>query len=233
MTNNKNIFFALHLYKRPEREEFWSSLRDASKLLRAKGYTLYFSVVYADPYIQKARNILVSRFLKSNCDTLFFVADDVKYSAEDMLKVIEIHGDLVVGAYRVKTTEVGYPVFIYVKDGQVVMRADGCVSAGMVQTGFMRVHRNVFNEIAACYPELAYYAVRDGKPFDVNHDFFPQGVHDHQWIGEDYAFCRLWTELGGKVWIVPDIDLVHYDSDKGYAGNFHIHLQYSGLGYKE
>lgn len=233
---NKNIFLALHLYRRPECQFFWSSMKAAATLLKKRGYTPYFGVAFGDPYIQKARNKLVKQFLASDCDTLFFVADDLEYAAEDMLKVIETPGEVVVGVYSQHVEPANYPVKIYVgSDKRAVTRDDGCISAMLVQTGFMRVQRSVFENIAKVHPELEYYGMKDGKKVNATHDFFPQGVHEHTWLGEDYAFCKLWLELGGKVWVVPDLNLTHYLKGRGYPGNFHEYLMSlpGGCKYKE
>lgn len=221
----RRVFIALHLFRRPDCPAFWSSLEAGVKLLKQHGYTPYYGMVFGDVYISKARNELVSQFLKSNCGTFMFIADDLEYTPEDMLRVIQAPGDVVAGAYRLKIDDPTYPVAMYLgEDKQPVKREDGCLSAHWVQTGFLRINRCVFDRIVEGYPELAYYGLKDGVRVDVGHDFFPQGVHNHQWVGEDYAFCNLWTELGGKIWVVPDLTLTHYQDEKGYTGNFHEYL---------
>jgi hypothetical protein len=44
------------------------------------------------------------------------------------------------------------------------------------------------------------------------------------WWGEDYAFCRNWQEIGGEVWLVPNLNLNHWSGDKVWKGNFHEYL---------
>jgi hypothetical protein len=46
------------------------------------------------------------------------------------------------------------------------------------------------------------------------------------WLGEDTGFCRLWHEMGGKMWIYPDITFNHYGDDKYYRGNYREFLKY-------
>lgn len=222
---NKNIFFALHLYRIPDCIPFINSLNAAGRLLKERGYTPNKGAVFGDPYIQKARNTLVKQFLASSNDTFFFIADDIEFQPKDVLKVIKTPGDVVAGVYRTKQNEPHYPVGIIGGiDGVPLTRSDGCIRATRVQTGFLKINRCVFERIILNYPGLAYYGVRDGKPVNIAHDFFPQGVYKHTWIGEDYAFCDLWTGIGGEIWIVPDMDLTHYEGKIGYRGNYHTHL---------
>lgn len=225
--NNKNIFLAFHFYRRPECKEFWSSLKAGVALLKSKGYTVYSSMVLGDPYIAKVRNTLAYRFLKSECDTFVFLGDDLQYKPNDLLRLIETPGDVVAGVYRIKTTKVNYPVAINRdKGGFPVVRKDGCISAKWIQTGFLRINRCVFEAIMLHYPERTFYGVRDGKKINMHCDFFPQGtgILSHMWVGEDYGFCELWRGLGGKIWIIPDMDLAHYENRVGYFGNYHVHL---------
>lgn len=234
-TNTKcGVFFGLHLYRSPECPAFWTSMRQAVKLLKKHGYTCYYGLVFGDPYIQKSRNNLVKQFMDSNCDMLFFIADDLEYSPEAMLEVIETPGDLVVGSYRLKSDDVQFGTHPNTGvHNSPLVREDGCIDCKWAQTGFMRINRNVFEEIAKAHPELSFYGVKDDKKINVSYDYFPQGVKNHVWMGEDYAFCELWTDLGGKVWIVPDLYLTHHGGDKEYGGNYHEYLMSLPGGLKE
>lgn len=232
--NKHGIFFGLHLYRRPEEPVFYSCLEEAAKLLRKRGYKLDYGMTWGDPYIQKSRDELVAKFLKSDCNTFFFIADDLEYTAKDMLRVIETPGEFVVGAYSMHVKPANYPVLIHVdSDKRAITRKDGCISMKFAQTGFMRVNRIVFEKIANAHPELECYGMKNGKKTASTYDFFPQGVYDHLWIGEDYAFCKLWTDLGKKIWLVPDLNLTHYLKGKGYPGNFHEYLMRLPGGCKE
>lgn len=220
----------------PDCPSFYNSLGNTIKLLNDNGWQTRLGFAWGDPYIQKARNSLVKQFLKTDFDTFFFVADDLEWDPEDALKVVSMDDPVVAGVYPMKTNPVRYPVLIRTdKTGIPLTRDDGCISALRVQTGFLRIHRNVFENIIEGYPELSFYGAKNGEPVNISHDFFPQGVHNHRWIGEDYAFCDLWTNLEGKIWVVPDMDFTHYKGEVGYFGNYHEYLKAlpGGVNYKE
>jgi hypothetical protein len=90
----------------------------------------------------------------------------------------------------------------------------------------MVVKRRVFELIKTAYPELSFYDIDKNGEKVHYFDYFPQGVKQGRWVGEDFAFCRLWSDIGGKMWIVPDIDFVHYDLSKNaeHRGNYHRFL---------
>ena len=53
---------------------------------------------------------------------------------------------------------------------------------------------------------------------------FNHGAMDGVWWGEDYAFSNRWRKAGGKIWVIPDMNIDHHGGDICYAGNFHKHL---------
>ena len=67
------------------------------------------------------------------------------------------------------------------------------------------------------YPGQRYVCDESGEMYDL----FPQGVHGGRWVGEDFAFCRLWREIGGEMWVQCNISFTH----AGRHGNFMHYLQ--------
>ena len=51
-----------------------------------------------------------------------------------------------------------------------------------------------------------------------HHNFFPIEVVNGELMPEDYAFCRRWRLLGGKVWADPTIQLTHHGAHD-YTGD--------------
>lgn len=84
----------------------------------------------------------------------------------------------------------------------------------------MRIKREVIEKLIEAYPGQHYKVYEDGKETAEGVDLFPQGVHGGRWVGEDYAFCRLWRDIGGTMWVKPDIDFTH----AGFDGNYHHFL---------
>lgn len=233
--NKRGVFFGLHLYRKPKEAVFYSCMRNAAKLLHRYGYDLNYGLVTGNPYIQLVRDELVGQFLESNANIFLFVADDLEYTGEDMLRLIETPGEVVAGVYSQHVEPANYPVKIFVDSNKKpIVREDGCILAMFVQTGFMRVNRTVFEQVAQAYPKLAYggFDKIKRKAFR-RHDFFPQGVYGRAWIGEDYAFCKLWIDIGGRVWIIPNLNLIHWKDGRGYPGNFHEYLMRLPGGCKE
>lgn len=222
----RGVFLAIPLYRNPRCTPFFMSVKKAVKQLKLFGYTVYSGLVIRDSFVQRARNRLVKQFRDSPADTMVFLDDDLSWDAADIVRLILTPGEIVAGMYPLKTPgkEI-YPSGINLKDGYPILRPDGCLSTWGTQAGFMKIERSVFDKLTKAHPEQMYCAKVNNKPTDVYYDFFPQGVYEERWWGEDYSFCRLWTDIGGKIWILPDINFIHYGmDDKEYKGNYHEFL---------
>lgn len=202
-----------------------ASLSEAIVALKAAGHESRLEVLAGSCYVQVARNELLHRFMDSGSDVAVFWDDDVSLAGADVLRLVEAPDDVVAACYRYKTEEEDYPVVVRCDDeGVPITRADGCIDAVGVPAGMLAVKRGCIEQMQAGYPQQRYFKrEKDGTVIEGLYDLFPQGLKEGQWVGEDFAFCRLWTDLGGKIWVIPDIDTVHH-AWKAFAGNYHRFL---------
>jgi hypothetical protein len=69
----------------------------------------------------------------------------------------------------------------------------------------------------------------DGKK-ELRH-VFETKVIDGELVGEDVAFCHKWRELGGKVYVHPEISVSHIGK-KRWDGNFEEYVRIANKGKK-
>jgi len=173
------------------------------------------------PYISQARNTCLRKALDWGAETIVFIDHDVSWAAESLLKLVQTQGDMVAGTYRY--TRAGGPEepedymgSIYCGEhGTPLVRDDGAIKAEFVPAGFLKLTRAGINAFMAAYPELQY-----GERCRPHIDLFQHGAHDWLWYGEDYALSRRWREIIGPIWLVPDMDIVHWRGDTAYPGNY-------------
>lgn len=91
-----------------------------------------------------------------------------------------------------------------------------------VGTGFMLIKREVFDKMKESYPQIYY------KPDHVGQDNFDGSRYIHayfdtvidtkdsivgkgtdRYLSEDYAYCQLWRNIGGKIYMCPWIKTQH------------------------
>lgn len=163
--------------------------------------------------IADGRNHLVADFLKSECDKLFFLDSDVSFTPGSLINLANKPVDLVGGCYRYKKEEEEYPIRF--KPGHQWTDKNGLLEVEGIPFGFCCISREVFKRFDEKFPE------RVDKNFGFKSNvYFHLPFVDGIFWGEDYMFCKEWREMGGKVYLAPDIDLIHWSfKPVPYRGN--------------
>jgi len=215
----KKVVFCVPIVRAPY-PQFIESLEAEIPLIRAAGWDEELVQEINNPYISGARAKMLRKALDHNATVIVFLDYDLSWPAGELLKLVETDGEVIAGTYRCKVDEEQYMGTVFSgPDGKPVVRADGCIKAGVAPAGFLKITPHAVDLLMGAYPELCY-----GPRHRQSIDLFNHGAHDRLWWGEDYAFCRRYREKCGDVWIKPDLTLTHWMGDKAYPGNFHRHL---------
>jgi hypothetical protein len=217
----KKVVFCVPTMTRPFQQTL-DSLRDCIPAITAAGWEEGCVNERGCPYISAARATMLRKALYAKATHIVFIDHDVSWRPEDMVKLLETHGDVVCGTYRFKTDEEEtYMGSIMTHgDGRPRVRAcDGAIEADGMPAGFLKVSRHAINRLIKAHPELCY-----GEACAPHFDLFNHGAFDGVWWGEDMGFCRRWNALGEKIWLVPDMNIDHHTADKVYPGNYHQYL---------
>jgi hypothetical protein len=222
------LFVPLICYNRTCHTDYmWSVFRFVHYCAQQKLDATFYPIFW-DSLISRARNAAAAEFLSSDATHLLFIDADISFDPEDVLKLIQSNKDVICSPYPKK----------YIKDnpndGRPFEPVDFAVSGSMrkvsekeyeiqsVATGFLLIKRNVFENLIDKYPEIEYVNDIDGYgPGKVMHDFFRVHINPNTKIyeSEDWGFCTLWRNMGGKVYARNDISLGHWGW-KEYKGNF-------------
>jgi len=214
------VVFATPTVERPH-DAYLKAMEDSLPALDAAGieHSIVFEV--GNPYISNARATLLRKALDTKPDCVVFLDHDVSWRPEDMVRLIEAPYEVVAGTYRFKLDEEEYMGrWATDEHGNIAEANDhGCIRANCVPAGFLKVTTEAIERFMRAYPKLVY-----GTPVAPHVDLFNHGAFGGVWFGEDYAFCRNWNDLGGKVWLMTDLNIGHHSKDKEYPGNLHNYL---------
>lgn len=194
-------------------------------VLRDSGIEVVPYLHPAHIYIDRARNICVDKFLKSDCTDLVFWDADVGCDDNAILKLLKYDKDIVAGAYPFRVDrELDFPVLIeFNEQNNCKDEETGLVYAKMVPTGLMRIQRRVFEKMLEIKHSDLYSIVPDHEGI---YTYFRTGIlfpNDPTWYGEDVAFCMWWKASGGEIYIEPRITCTHTGM-KQFMGNYHDYL---------
>lgn len=166
--------------------------------------------------IADARALIVAQFLASDCDTLVFIDSDVSWEAGALLKLVDYPVDMVAGIYPQRKDPINYCVKWKGTGELWADPATGLLEVDGVPAGFMKLSRKQLEAMVEQYPDTEFYVENapDQKAWALFCDY---RIGKHK-MGEDYAFCRRWTDMGGKVWIDPEIKMGHI-GNKTFVGH--------------
>lgn len=180
-------------------------------------FDTHFVQEVGSPYISAARATMLRKAMDDRADVVVFLDYDLSWSPEDIATLINTPGDVVAGTYRFKKDDEEYMGGWYTDaGGRPVLRDDGCIDAHRVPAGFLKVTKEAVEKFMGDYPELVY-----GPRYAPAIDLFNHGAIDRVWYGEDYAFSKRWTDKGGHIWLVPDLNIIHHSKDQAFPGNLH------------
>ena len=176
--------------------------------------------------VTRGRNLCVSHFLNSDFTHLLFIDSDILFNPESIFKMLEKDQDVLSIPYPMKTIQwdkimnkwKDIPTMHYdqactsgnmfpvrVKgDEQDIEVTDEMIELSHSMTGCMMIKREALEKMKKEYPELTIKqkTMIDGERVDKPnlYNFFDTyyDVENKLYYGEDFAFSRLWTKIGGK-----------------------------------
>ncbi len=210
--------------------------------------------MHSESLITRSRNKMVIRFLSDETLThLFWIDSDLSFTPQAVCRLLLADRDIAAGVYPMKSMnwpaaglpagttraqfEDRYAEFPFNPIGHGGEKVgsyadgDGFVEVAEAPTGFMCIKRDVLLRMMKHYPALNY--VPDGpsnNPEAHLHWLFFDCMVDPdsgRYLSEDYAFCRRWRDMGGKVWVDTLCKLVHL-GQHNYRGNLAESLRLQG-----
>lgn len=167
--------------------------------------------------IADARALMVSQFLESECDTLVFIDSDVAWEKDALIKLIDHPVDMVAGIYPQRKDPIDYCVrWDTSKKDLIADPITGLLEVLGVPAGFMKLSRAQLEKMTDHYSDTEFYV--ENAPNKKVWALFADYRIGKFKMGEDYAFCRRWTDIGGKVWVDPEIKMGHV-GNKTFVGH--------------
>lgn len=191
------------------------SFKDTIVMALSAGLRLEWMQLPYHSEIAGARAKIFGAFLRSDATHLMMIDSDMGWQANDIFRLIHADRDLIGAAGPKKiyspTSPCGleFAVSNVGVDGKnlPLLREAGIGAVEVTEVGmaFMLMSRNCAEKMVAAYPELQFRA----NGFTEYALYEPMIVENGWRLAEDYAFCRRWRNIGGKVNLLPDIRIAH------------------------
>ena len=219
-------------------ESYATSIINLQLRLLKEGIQLYIDTTENESLVHRARNVSVGRFMqKSDADYFMFIDADIHFDAQAVVDLIRSGHDISVACYPKKFVDWNQAATA-IKSGDtaksMAMLSSSLVvnfGANTIQvennfipildgpTGFMMIKREVFEKMQEHYTDLWCVNDHQNRDFDRYCALFDCMIDPttKRYLSEDYAFCRRWQQMGGKIH-------AHVHTTLGHVGN----LPFSG-----
>lgn len=158
------------------------------------------------------RNLCADVFLRGDCEYIFFVDTDIVFDEHQFGAVLAkcVAGLPVVAGMYAKKKNGGNWVLNELSEADRPDPRSGLMSVKHAGTGFLCVHRRVFEAIRQRFPQLAFTYKSDTEKKQCEaFDFFPMGARCGEYESEDWAFCRMARECGFSIYVDTKVQLQH------------------------
>jgi hypothetical protein len=207
-------------------EEYAKSIINLQLKLINAGIEFYIDTTENESLVHRARNVSVGRFMrKKDYDYFMFIDADIHFDPESVISLINSDHDLSVACYPKKyilwdkVSNITDPRKAALNSTELVVninKDNNEVVNGFVEvldgpTGFMLIKRKVFEQMEEKFPELLCKNDHSIRDFDHYYALFDCMIDpdSKRYLSEDYAFCRRWQQIGGKIYADTNTILGH------------------------
>ena len=239
---HKKLFIATPMFGGNCTGAYTKSCIDLQKWCDKNDIEIHFYYIFNESLITRARNYCVHKFIQSDYTHMMFIDADIHFDYNDVIKMLFMCDDgteldIITGPYPKKGVSWDN-ISKAVQQGLVksntakLKHFGGLFAFNTVEnitefnvnnpveikeggTGFMMIHRKVFEDYAEAYPELLYTPDHnDTKGFDGSQKmtaFFDCVIdkETNRYLSEDYMFSTYARKIGKRIWMCPWMKLNH------------------------
>lgn len=195
--------------------------------------------------VTQGRNLCVANFLNmKEYSHLLFIDADIDFTSESIFEMLEYDKEVIAIPYPMKTlnweriykfrndvkdsrelSNTGFTYPIKVEDKDSIKVKGNLMEVTHAPTGCMLIKRSVFDKMIKEYPHLqiSQPTIMNGEAkekenlwnfFDTYHD-----LETKKYYGEDFGFCKKWTDIGGKCYCYIGRYITHV-GEYQFSGRF-------------
>jgi hypothetical protein len=210
-------------------QAYAESVLKLQRMCAQNGVQLMLDTTENESLVHRARNISVARFMmRSQADYFMFIDADVKFEPEAVMRLLTSGHEVSCAVYPKKVVmwdqaeqavKANDTRDLNKLAASLVMNfkyANAQIVNGFVEvldgpTGFLMIRRDVFTRMFEKYPELNCKNDHQNRDFDDYCAVFDCMIdpENRRYLSEDYAFCRRWQQMGGKIFADVTTTLGH------------------------
>ena len=210
-------------------EKYMTSIIKLQLRLIREGIQLMLDTTENESLVHRARNVAIGRFMqKTDADYFMFIDADIDFDAESVVRLVKSGHDVSVAVYPKKVVmwdqakravEDGDERNMAMLSSSLVANIGAhrrSVENGFVElldgpTGFMVISRGALDKMHEHFTDLKCKNDHQNRDFDDYCAVFDCMIdpESRRYLSEDYAFCRRWQQIGGKIYADVHTTLGH------------------------
>mgnify|MGYP003393569411 CR=1 FL=1 len=174
--------------------------------------------------IGDARAIIVAKARAENCTHLIWLDQDVVAPAGTFQRLLDAPVDMAVACYPQRKDPIEFAMrWDQTKSELWADPKTGLLSVAGTPFGCVMTTRAMLDRMCEQYSDLDFYChtAPNNRACALFSDYWLPATEPSAprlKLGEDYAFCQRWLDMGGQVWVDPEITLGHVGY-KTFTGN--------------
>jgi len=210
-------------------EKYMTGIIKLQLALMREGIQLMIDTTENESLVHRARNVAIGRFMqKTDAEYFMFIDADVDFDPNSVVRLIRSGHDVSVAIYPKKVVmwdqaktaiEAGDERNLAMLSSSLVANIGAThrpVENGFVEvldgpTGFMMITRKAIEKMQEHYKDLDCKNDHQNRDFDYYCALFDCMIDpdNRRYLSEDYAFCRRWQQIGGKIYADCNTTLGH------------------------
>jgi hypothetical protein len=202
------VTIATPAYDHKVTAEYAMSLASTVSLLNSQGIEHHINFLMGDSLVVSARNKIVEQFWNSDSTHLLCIDSDLSWPPLAVLACIQSKKEFIGGLYPTRYGNNKDFIYRPSLDSSGNKILDGyLMKVDYMPAGFMLMERGVIKKLRLKFPELKFKSQHD--PNDRGYCFFNTELHDDEFWGEDFIFCKRLREAGIDLWVDTLIPFKH------------------------
>lgn len=208
--SNKHVMIATPAYDGKVNIQYAISLANTMHLLQIHGVQVSPLITASGSLIVAERNRITEAFWQSECTHLLCIDSDLGWPPQAVLAMLDQDKEFVAGIYPARGNQ---NLFIFrptLNENGTIAQEKHLLSMQYIPAGFMLISRSCIEKMRTKFPELYYKPKSDeeNNP-QPGFCFFNTEVHEGEFWGEDFVFCRNARNAGVEIWVDPLIQFDH------------------------
>jgi len=204
--------------------------------------------------VTQGRNLCVNGMLEEGdkYTHLLFIDSDIDFKFETIMKMIKADKDVIACPYPLKNinwqkvhqsikrkgnlepellSKQGFTWPVKIEDKEYITINSGIAEVSHAPTGCMLIKKSVFDRMIKAFPDkkISQPTIVNGtvseKEFYYNFFDTYHEPETKRYYGEDFGFCKRWTEIGGKCHILVE-DYISHIGEYRYEGRLMDDLEF-------